>query len=135
MDINIDIDKIVTDLNGKADVDLANVNNAKGVLLESYVNGTSWYRVYSDGWCEQGGIATTSNTTIVNSYKNTIIFLKPFKDANYTFTATGVSNDDSSYYQDSIHESSLEPRSSTQITVTHESVVTRFNWQASGYIR
>ena len=84
MDINIDIDKIVTDLNGKADVDLANVNNAKGVLLESYVNGASWYRIYSDGWCEQGGHLPLHEGGI------DVTFLKEFKDTNYTILKTNT---------------------------------------------
>ena len=25
------------------------------VVVENYINGASWYRIYSDGWCEQGG--------------------------------------------------------------------------------
>src|SRR5574344_1813676 len=29
-------------------------------VTENYVNGTSWYRVYSDGWIEQGGRITTN---------------------------------------------------------------------------
>lgn len=35
-------------------------------IVETYQNGTSWYRVYSDGWCEQGGkiITAGSNTTV-----------------------------------------------------------------------
>lgn len=48
------------------------------VVVETYRDGTEWYRVYSDGWIEQGGIAsaTTSNVTIN--------LLKPMKDANYS---------------------------------------------------
>lgn len=34
----------------------------------------SWYRVYSDGWCEQGGICGKSAD---------ISLLKPYKDTNY----------------------------------------------------
>ena len=35
----------------------------KVYLVDSYMNGTNWYRVYSDGWCEQGGfIANTGGT-------------------------------------------------------------------------
>lgn len=49
-------------------------------ITETYVNGTSWYRVYSDGWCEQGG-------KVANSIDgSTITFLKPFINANYTLT-------------------------------------------------
>lgn len=72
-DIEVDIDEIVTDLNGKADTDLSNCT--KPHIVETYVNGVSWYRVYSDGWCEQGGgdITTSGNVN----------FLKPFINTNY----------------------------------------------------
>ena len=38
----------------------------------------SWYRKYSDGWLEQGGISSD-----VKELK-TITLLKPFKNTNYT---------------------------------------------------
>lgn len=75
--IPFDIDAIATDINGKADKDLLNTDTDRGVLVESYQNGTSWYRVYYDGWCEQGGIISTNT----NPY--TLTFSQPFKDANY----------------------------------------------------
>ena len=82
--IEVDIDEIATDLNGKADTDLSNVLASKSILQETYVNGTSWYRVYSDGWCEQGGyVAYTTDYAVL-----TINFLKPYKDTNYTFSKT-----------------------------------------------
>lgn len=43
-------------------------------IVETYVNGTSWYRVYSDGWCEQGGRKTGASgqtITLMKSYANT----------------------------------------------------------------
>lgn len=52
----------------------------KAYIVESYVNGTSWYRVYSDGWCEQGGY-TKAGTTIN--------LLKPYANTNYS-VAIGV---------------------------------------------
>lgn len=71
--ISVDIDEIATDLNNKADLsDMVEVQ----CIIETYSNGTSWYRVYSDGWCEQGGRTT-------NTGAETITFLKPFIDANY----------------------------------------------------
>lgn len=34
---------------------LTDINAAsRGYVVESYHNGTAWYRIYSDGWCEQG---------------------------------------------------------------------------------
>ena len=49
-------------------------------ITETYVNGTSWYRVWSDGWIEQGGETTTNGTTVK--------FLKAFSNANYTINMT-----------------------------------------------
>lgn len=31
-------------------------------ITETYVNGASWYRIYSDGWIEQGGVSSGSGT-------------------------------------------------------------------------
>ena len=47
-------------------------------IIKTYQNGSSWYRIYSDGWCEQGG------NVLLNATK-TLTFLKPFKDINYDF--------------------------------------------------
>ena len=84
-EIQVDIDEIVTDLNGKADVDLSNVPNSKGILTESYVNGASWYRVYSDGWCEQGGMASGTLGTLVQ-----VALIKSYKDTSYNILLTAT---------------------------------------------
>lgn len=70
------------DLTSKANTDLSNVPTSKGILTESYVNGTSWYRVYSDGFCMQGGLATTTSSA------STITLLKEYADTDYTILAT-----------------------------------------------
>lgn len=31
------------------------------VVIETWHSGTEWYRVYDDGWCEQGGLAAVTN--------------------------------------------------------------------------
>lgn len=69
--------------NGKADINLNNVPASKGILTESYVNGTSWYRVYSDGWCEQGGTGSTAAQA-----SNSVALLKAYTNTNYTLLAT-----------------------------------------------
>ena len=53
-------------------------HGAGATVVESYRNGTEWYRVWSDGWLEQGGSDLTSSD---NGTKN---FLLPFADTNYT---------------------------------------------------
>ena len=52
--------------------------NLRGAVVESYKNGTSWYRIWSDGWIEQGGrIYNNSNAA------NTISLLKEMADTDY----------------------------------------------------
>lgn len=52
---------------------------SRGYLVDSYHNGTEWYRIYSDGWIEQGG-RFYNNADV----ENTISFLKPFKNTDYS---------------------------------------------------
>lgn len=47
-------------------------------------NNYTWYRKYADGWVEQGGVVTTTN-----SYEQTIVLPVSMSDAHYTITATG----------------------------------------------
>lgn len=46
-------------------------------VVETYSNGTSWYRIWSDGWCEQGGI------TDRNGVGDTVTLLKPMPNTEY----------------------------------------------------
>lgn len=58
-------------------------NNKVAVVVQNYKSGTSWYRVWSDGWIEQGGRVSISQDT-----QTTITLLKPFSDTNYTVLIT-----------------------------------------------
>lgn len=127
--IEVDIDEIATDLNGKADVDLSNCT--KPHIVETWHSGTSWYRIYSDGWCEQGGsqlISSTSSGTVSN-----ITFLKPFIDTNYTVTL-GLGDSSSSntnvygWYYD-------KTTNGIKLLTFIVSTSTPFGWQTCGYIR
>lgn len=50
---------------------------SRSYLLGAYENGTSWWRVYSDGWIEQGGVGTGPAGAVH------ITFLKQFKSTSY----------------------------------------------------
>lgn len=58
---------------------IADVN--RGYLVEKYTNGKSWYRVYSDGWIEQGGYANGNGVSIV--------LLKKMMNINYSIILGG----------------------------------------------
>lgn len=125
-DIQVDIDEIVTDLNGKADTDLSNVPSSKAILIESYVNGTSWYRVYSDGWCEQGGYIVSAGST------TTVSLLKPYRDTNYWV---------SSYMNDNSRGGALTCYGYAMANTTTNFLMGSYDanyshrWYACGYIR
>ena len=50
------------------------------VIIENYRDGNNWYRVWSDGWIEQGGQSSGGGSAA--GAKTTL--LKPFTDTNYT---------------------------------------------------
>lgn len=95
-------------------------------IVETYSNGTSWYRVYSDGWCEQGGSFMASSTTIT--------FLQEFVNTNYNFISQASDIND---YK--IITSSWGNKTTSSIDVKNgvggSAFSTLTNWRACGYIR
>lgn len=69
-------------LSGKVDLASGVSQNDVDYVIESYQNGTSWYRVYKSGWCEQGGIGA-------NATAGTIQLLKEMADTNYNIIGFG----------------------------------------------
>ena len=93
-------------------------------IVETYVNGDSWYRLYSDGWCEQGGIVTG----ITNSYstKNLVVEMA---DTNYTLLANTADIFSGSQYS----VANAVSTTTFQIKYTGAGTV-KCAWQACGYI-
>lgn len=87
-----------------------------GEVVEKYQSGNSWYRVYSDGWCEQGGAATTSSVTLLKEYSNT--------QYNVSMTQTGGS----AY--------TAQPQNKTTTGFTYYNYQTTYlaEWRTCGYI-
>lgn len=104
-DIQVDIDEIATDLNGKADTDLSNLSNGlanaictttpttttsataqrPAVVVENYINGTSGYRIWSDGFIEQWGTHTFGGTGWAS-----IALLKSYSNSEYLCTVSCI---------------------------------------------
>ena len=100
--------------------------NSRPYITETYVNGASWYRLWSDGWCEQGG-------TIPNMPRGNQIYnlLKPYKDQNYILLAD---RNTMNYYQGMSNFLCGKP-SGSQIVLNHGSnTVETVNWLAKGYV-
>lgn len=125
-------------IDGKADTDLSNVPTTKGILTESYDNSGSWYRVYSDGWCEQGGVIGSEGTT--RGKTQSISFAKPFRDRNYTIIAVDGNTSKTSYTSSVAIATILNStKSETGVSIglygfAQNDVHGVINWVAYGYI-
>ena len=79
----IDITELANEMAGKVD----KVINGKRIayVIDSYRNGTNWWRRWSDGWVEQGGKAS-----IPGSGGADIVLLLPFLNADYCVTVINI---------------------------------------------
>lgn len=132
-DIQVDIDNIATDLNGKADTDLSNCT--KPHIVETYVNGTSWYRIYSDGWCEQGGIFDRGSD-ITSSGGFTITLLKGYNNTLYTPIVINGGNSSGGGYGWHIAASDVSKTATSfsGYAWKYETSNRFINWETKGYI-
>lgn len=88
-------------------------------VVETYRNGTEWYRVWSDGWLEQGGYFEKKRDIAL-----AVTFLKPYADENYTFTYMVSRNDGSLPI--------LTTKSTTGFSVTTDSWGYNMYWRTEG---
>ena len=104
----------------------------KAHITETYVNGTSGYRIWSDGYCEQWGVTSelTSNST------NEITLLKPYRDTNYIIIANGHFADRAATGGVDVFHTAPLTTKTFNITRDHASAaqVPKANWRACGYI-
>ncbi len=114
----------------KANADLSNVN--KPHVTDAYTDGASWYRVWSDGWCEQGGKISLAYRT--NEYVDfPITLLKPMRDTNYTVLLTA--SDRNSVHLSQWSYSTLNVENFTTRTYSSGGAVSGTGfWRVSGYI-
>lgn len=122
--IEVNIDEITTDLNGKADVDLTNCT--KPHIVETYKNGDSWYRIYSDGWCEQGGFYT-----INTNGQGSVSLLKSYRDTNYHVLLGKYSTDASAW---NVMSTGVATTSTFYIQANLTGYTLSSSWEAKGYI-
>lgn len=96
-------------------------------VIETYSNGTSWYRVYSDGWCEQGGEVSNSGTDT-----RQITFLKAFTDTNYYFNRCNEST--TSGTATSFASEGYTDKQTSGIKIYCYTSITKALWEAKGYL-
>ena len=125
----INAGRIEEKLSGKLDK-----SAVKAYIIETYVNGTSWYRLWSDNWCEQGGIITVST----NVYKGQeVTLLKAYKDTNYHINAkNSIVTNDAGVQSLSVNAiaANANPLTNSTFAVALYAACKSCRWTTSGYI-
>lgn len=127
---------VITSFNPKQPfraVDYNDIAGLKAYIVDTYQNGTSWYRVWSDGWIEQGGYTTNSGF---------VTLLQPFSNTNYNVTFNRYSSTEKPYSSDTDKASRSTVAYSTQfgskstngfyLEMTRENGCTALCWRACG---
>nr|DAK54653.1 MAG TPA: hypothetical protein [Caudoviricetes sp.] len=99
---------------------LTNVNAAsRGYVVDSYYNNSVWYRIYSDGWCEQGFPDNTIQEHIVTL---------PVPMANNTYTVSiGQSGSSAS---SKVGRSTWKEKTATTLKLSADTLT---DWIIAGY--
>ena len=132
----MDWSKWASSLQGKANADLSNCTSP--IVSAPYIVEMSdksilpsWYRVWSDGWCEQGGRLGAASAS-----KYTITFLKEFIDTNYSLISTDStgtsSNTDTGGANECVY---LGNYTTSGFTASIGENRQASSWEAKGYIK
>lgn len=108
-------------LQGKLNADHS--NDSKPYIIEVSPKSIlpSWYRVWSDGWCEQGGVHSAG-------YDVSITLLHSFLDTNYNIQLTGQSTT-------AAYAPVYKTKTATSFTIfSAANASSSGNWCACGYI-
>lgn len=126
---SVDIQNVMSAVNAvqanltQVESDIAQIPQPRTYVTETWSSGTEWYRVWSDGFIEQGGHGTGSECT----------FSKPFSNKNYTFNVQPSSG----YWSHPDWIAAYEKRPSRTTTGTgipwYEGDDQGWDWRASGY--
>ena len=115
-----------TSLNGKLNKDHSNDEKPYITEVSDESLMPSWYRVWSDGWCEQGGVVTNT------SGRQTVTLLKPYSDGNYNVQQTILDATANGNLQP--FTEAIQSRRSGSFTIYCDSSILRRMWRACGYM-
>ena len=110
---------------GRIGEQLANKQDKCIHIIDTYINGTSGYRIWSDGYCEQWGKVRLNGA--ISSTNLTITFLKKFANSNYFSIASADANNGSSIVL-------VGWQNATSMTIGSESGKGIVCWKACGYL-
>lgn len=95
-------------------------HNRTSLVSQNYLNGTSGYRVWTDGYCEQWGFMAGGTATVT--------LLKPYSDTTYAITL-GLTDFNGSTYAPTIHS-----RTKSSFVIYTIAADRNCFWKTCGYI-
>lgn len=99
------------------------LQTTSAVLTKTWIQGTSWYRKYSDGWIEQGGTFTKQRDT-----NTQVTFPVAFKNTNYTIATAQYAQ-----LSGNAPGCSFTDKLTTGFTHNYGSWGSQWDWFACGY--
>ena len=125
---------LIDTVNSKADAN--NVYSKSEIdsrvhIINTYINGTSGYRIWSDGYCEQWGSVFADNTyRTVN-----VSFLKTFKDTNYNLVGGNIGTNTSVNCSNQGAEISYQKNTTGfSMWISTTGYTKTKDWKACGYL-
>lgn len=106
---------------------LKNRNSADAYVVETGGDSTSWYRVWSDGFIEQGGYEIASQP------RQTITFHKSMTGTDYTVTFGAVAKDPNFFGVGALVDSKGTANMQTHTWSVNNVQAHPFFWEVRGY--
>lgn len=78
---SVDVSNVMSAV-AQVQADVSAIPKPNAYVTKTWHSGTSWYRVWSDGFIEQGGVATVGN-----SYYAPVTFPHPFSNTYYSISS------------------------------------------------
>lgn len=98
-------------------------------IIKEYQDGTSWYKLYNDGWCEQGG-----KTGVLPSNVNSTINLHtPMVDGNYTVVCAERFDSGTNDGNNENYWLAAAPKASYFVVYNSAGGYKQLYWNVSGY--
>ena len=101
-------------------------NNRVAVVVANYNSGTTWWRLWSDNFLEQGGVHNYSQSTYPRS---TITFPRTFNNTNYSVLLTAYQPANVNY-----NSVGIVYTKSKNSFILAEFNIAHFYWRVSGYV-
>lgn len=123
-------EEVAVSLSVKADKDLSNCT--RPYITETFYDKDGWYRVWSDGWIEQGGNQYDNSTAY--SVNRRITFIKPFKEKLCSLSVCFNGSANASAYNGGL-TSPIPDLSGFQFTGSYNGTnqANAVSWYACGY--